>query len=738
MDRKQLENLIHSSEEKISHLKTIDYDKLQENITELESIFKEFKESGENLLSEGNILQIGIVGQVKAGKSSFLNSLFFDGENVLPKASTPMTAGLTIIEYAEENTFEVEYFNNDDWEIFEKQNEEYKKREQEIRSQNQGAPENIIRRELENRTSDKIRSAHDMVSSCTPEARQKIGSKNDCKDFVNIKELQNVLEQYVGANGEYTSVVKSLYIKINDTRLKGLRIVDTPGVNDPVVSRENRTRTFLQSCHGVFLLSASTDFLSSGDINFLNTRIGGSGIGSIVLLASKFDSVLQDIGAEREMKKEEKGDLGETADMQIRKFRKRLNELSDTINEKLRGHIKLDATAGIGFSIAHKSPDQWDNIEKQVVQQMKRYYPEYFSTESDIKESFNMLANMEEIKEKFLDNVFMKNKDTIISEKVKNFFESNKQEISDTIDKILEEYKNRYQQLNETTQKEIENQKVIQEKLFDNLKDKFKNKFGAFAGNIQSEIRHISNNIQFNEIKDIPTEQTQQPITCKGMFWGYNTNEIKFDCVNSYELNKIIDNAIDDYVKSWNSEWKEMFEKAKEKMLADLNDTIYEAELNIKSTTFNDTYYRNLIESALNDLNQNKELEIGDIITEYKHLGYDIARKQYIPYDTKEYKEEQLQSLLKKQLNEHKEVLIHELRNLVVSIKEDTKKQVQKNSNNTTNTIDRLKNDFSKKLTEEGQKYLTQLEKDMSKKTTVLKNIEAAMKYIEELSLMYK
>ena len=34
---------------------------------------------------------------------------------------------------------------------------------------------------------------------------------------------------------KYTSVVKSL-IKMNGIRLQGLRIVDTPGVNDPVIS----------------------------------------------------------------------------------------------------------------------------------------------------------------------------------------------------------------------------------------------------------------------------------------------------------------------------------------------------------------------------------------------------------------------------------------------------------------------------------------------------------------------
>ncbi len=402
MDKAKLEKLLSESESALSNLKTIDYDGLKGHVTELESIFKEFKEGGEELLLQNDVLQIGIVGQVKAGKSSFLNSLFFNGENVLPKASTPMTAGLTVIEYSDSNTFEVEYFDEKDWDIFIKQDDEYRKTEQEVRANNQGAPENIIKKELENRTSDKIRSAHEMVSSCSSKALKKIGQKNDVKEFYDVDDLQNVLEQFVGANGEYTSVVKSLYIKMKDESLKGLRIVDTPGVNDPVVSRENRTRTFLHSCHGVFLLSASTDFLGSGDVGFLNSRIGGSGIGTVVLLASKFDSVLQDIGAEREMKHEERGDLVETAEMQTKKFKRRLRELSDTIDEKLRGRIKLDTTAGIGYSIATKPSEKWDDIEKQIVKQMKRYYPDYFSSEEDVKEYFAALANIDEIKENYL------------------------------------------------------------------------------------------------------------------------------------------------------------------------------------------------------------------------------------------------------------------------------------------------------------------------------------------------
>ena len=49
------------------------------------------------VVAENRLLSIGIVGRVKAGKSSLLNALFFGGKQILPKAATPMTAALTII-----------------------------------------------------------------------------------------------------------------------------------------------------------------------------------------------------------------------------------------------------------------------------------------------------------------------------------------------------------------------------------------------------------------------------------------------------------------------------------------------------------------------------------------------------------------------------------------------------------------------------------------------------------------
>ena len=68
---------------------------------------------------ENRKLNIGVVGQVKAGKSSFLNSLLFDGKEILPKASTPKTATLTKMEYSEENAICIEYYSLEEWEVLE-------------------------------------------------------------------------------------------------------------------------------------------------------------------------------------------------------------------------------------------------------------------------------------------------------------------------------------------------------------------------------------------------------------------------------------------------------------------------------------------------------------------------------------------------------------------------------------------------------------------------------------------
>ena len=86
---------------------------------ELERLAMNFERKTEDFYRENRKLNIGVVGQVKAGKSSFLNTLLFGGREILPKASTPKTATLTKMEYSQTNRIQIEYYSVEEWEVLE-------------------------------------------------------------------------------------------------------------------------------------------------------------------------------------------------------------------------------------------------------------------------------------------------------------------------------------------------------------------------------------------------------------------------------------------------------------------------------------------------------------------------------------------------------------------------------------------------------------------------------------------
>ncbi|MFP6281013.1 dynamin family protein [Helicobacter pylori] len=75
---------------------------------------EELEKTLKGMQAENMGLKVGIIGCVKAGKSSLLNALIFEGVEVLPKAATPMTASLTILKYANTLSAEVEFYSQED------------------------------------------------------------------------------------------------------------------------------------------------------------------------------------------------------------------------------------------------------------------------------------------------------------------------------------------------------------------------------------------------------------------------------------------------------------------------------------------------------------------------------------------------------------------------------------------------------------------------------------------------
>lgn len=286
----------------------------QKYFSELSNIAKTLDTNLLVAQEEGRNLRIAIVGQMKAGKSSFLNALLFPID-VLPKAATPMTAALTRIGYAEKPYAEIEFYSVNDWDSINQAAEEYHIQYRAIEQQlSQEAPEslpkslfgnikkivpnkpkNIDPAIIQSKISEELRSCRELVDMARQlNSQQYLGTKKRI-EATSLVELANELKNYVGSQGKFTAITKMFSIYINDERLHGIEIYDTPGFNDPVISRGQQTRTFLGQCDVVFLLSIVSQFLTVSDLRLLREQLTASGIDSkaVFLVGSQRDLVFR-------------------------------------------------------------------------------------------------------------------------------------------------------------------------------------------------------------------------------------------------------------------------------------------------------------------------------------------------------------------------------------------------------------------------------------------------------------
>ena len=99
------------------------FEELQQKKERLATLAKKAREFGwidearEKEIQEklnNDVLTIGVIGQMKCGKSTFLNAFVFE-DDVLPSATTPMTAALSVITYGEEKKIVAEFYTQDEW-----------------------------------------------------------------------------------------------------------------------------------------------------------------------------------------------------------------------------------------------------------------------------------------------------------------------------------------------------------------------------------------------------------------------------------------------------------------------------------------------------------------------------------------------------------------------------------------------------------------------------------------------
>lgn len=210
-------------------------------------------------------LTIGVIGQMKCGKSTFLNAFVFE-KDILPAATTPMTAALSVITYGEKEEIKTEFYSSEEWE--------------ELKMQAERNLEDVKDDAFE---SSKIKAARELLDKS-----RKIGNINALLGKTKTDSLNNLVE-YVGADGQYVAITKSVTIHYPKEWLKGVEIVDTPGFNDPVVSREVRTQEFLKKADVVLLLLYAGRAFDATDRDIVFEKVRSVGVGKILIGVNKYD-----------------------------------------------------------------------------------------------------------------------------------------------------------------------------------------------------------------------------------------------------------------------------------------------------------------------------------------------------------------------------------------------------------------------------------------------------------------
>lgn len=441
----------------------------------LQAIAANFKMKTEDFYRKNRKLNIGVVGQVKAGKSSFLNTLLFGGKEVLPKAATPKTATLTKMEYAEENSIDIEYYSAEDWKILE-QNAKVDRDEVIFTSSRE-----LVQMAAKNGIDPNVYIAKGMETI----------------PFSSYDDLVAHLNDYVGADGRVTPLVKAVTLHLHKEEFKGLSIVDTPGLNDPIVSRTIRTREFMEVCDVVFFLSQAGSFLDKSDWDLLSAQLPAKGVKRLVLIASKYDSGIRDILRVQDPddvfgEDENSTDsipkacklirkkLTKRAKMKVEEFVEQMAAYgSDPVFlNVIRQCAKPIMVSAMAYNMSQKPESDYTKEEQNLAAGLRLFTHDW---NSDLK----LLGNFNEVEVLF--NEVAREKDAILEEKSNSFIPTAEEELRENLRKYKKQAEKHLQILLDNDQAQLMKKKKAVESQMGGIKADIASVFGEVLVNLESE-----------------------------------------------------------------------------------------------------------------------------------------------------------------------------------------------------------------------------------------------------------
>ena len=446
-----------------------------DEIAGLQKLSTNFKIKIEDFYRENRKLNIGVVGQVKAGKSPFLNTLLFEGKDVLPKASTPKTATLTKMEYSEENIIQIEYYSPDEWCVL----------------------EDNAAVDLEDEIYCSAREIVDMVKRNGVNPHPYLEKGDEQVKFDTYEDLISNLNDYVGEDGKFTPLVKAVTLYLKKEEFKGLSIVDTPGLNDPIASRTIRTKEFMELCDVVFFLSQTGCFLDKSDWILLSTQLPQKGVKKLVLIASKYDSGIRDILRVRDEDdifgddentadnipdacKKIKKKLKKRAKCKVEEFVKDLEDRgsSPELIEVIRQCENPLMVSSLAYTMTEKSKDEYTSEENNIYSALKQF-------SDDMTEDLKLLGNFDEVKALF--GKVISEKEVILEFKAKSFIPNALEELRNLLLGYLNKTNKRVQVLEKNDREKLTEQRKIIENQMVSIRADIATALGELYAKLETE-----------------------------------------------------------------------------------------------------------------------------------------------------------------------------------------------------------------------------------------------------------
>lgn len=567
------------------------------------------KEQLAALTKENRLLRVGIIGRVKSGKSSLLNALVFNGCDVLPKAATPMTAALTKLVYSEhEVRAEIDFYSEEDIREIKQKATDYKKSLDEKTKAHLNELKSKKSKLDFSKNDEKLkaqaRQSAEMEMSALPdlqasfEQNQKIENASislkelEQKSQINAQstaDLMGELKHYVGSNGKYMPFTKSVTLHLPEKGLQGLEVVDTPGVNDPVASREERTKEFLNQCDVVLVVSPAGQFLSQEDIDLMARVTTREGIQETYIIASQIDNQLfgsEKIGETTPIAVLEKitQKLGKHADYILNKQAKNHTEMENVLELYKKNNIICTSSIAYALNKKMKHSDELDEYTQHLWRNLNQSYPDFFNN-TDPQSTLERLANIKSVN-LILDDI-KKNKDDIQLEKQKNFemttranfkkFISNTQEcINDYIFKIEDADI-------DTIRSNLNKLKQAKEDLHTNLDARYKvltSDMGKLKINLIDALNEYISNIQELNQTQIEVEMDTYTVSTSRWYnpfsWGgkeERARHLDIDTIQADQVKSSINTNIKSIERKLNQNSSVYRENWHERMIKSISET---------------------------------------------------------------------------------------------------------------------------------------------------------------------